>query len=366
MAGVEELDLTKPGKIWATPEYETTTKFYVVVPDDKYTKAKLLADPMKPPTIPPTDQLMGVFEVPHAKLDKEGRAVLDLQQSGKAKEIMNKIEERVGKGQQTPLLRVVIIADHAEGNHLPAKFAVETLDFAVASFPIIILTSPKSVLTPEEFRSGTRSLTAEFRATAPMKEVKVSINPKAEFTVNGQKGNGELVIPVKDGQPNKLEMPITIDKKDVVLLTPAEKQDFQYFVQRQGNIANWNGARMQDPTEGIPASAFGSPGMWALAVKQWLESPKPVYSSIHPWSRWREYAWNWKSPWSGKSYTIQDHDGYLDIKSSEGWGSHEFVLTVAGTGPYSSTSKQVKFSLKGWAPKVYFENLPRVLGHNAC
>jgi hypothetical protein len=63
---------------------------------------------------------------------------------------------------------------------------------------------------------------------------------------------------------------------------------------------------------------------------------------------------------------IKDHDGYLDIKSSEGWGSHEFVLTVAGTGPYTMITKQVKFSLKGWAPKVYFENLPRVLGHNAC
>ena len=74
MADLEELDLTKPGKLWAMPEYETDTTIYLVAPKPAYTKDELV----KNPVIAKGDQLMEPFKVAHNQLDKEGRAVLDL------------------------------------------------------------------------------------------------------------------------------------------------------------------------------------------------------------------------------------------------------------------------------------------------
>lgn len=364
MAGVEELDLTKPGKIWAIPEYESTTTFYMVVPNENNTKAKLIASAQ-----PPSDQLMPPFPVAHTALDKDGKAVFDLQKSGRAKNIMDQLEAKLNANQPIHNIRAVIMADMAPGNHQPDKVAVETIDFSVAAFPIITLNGKVVKATAQQVKSGqVREFQAEFRATLPMKEVKVSISPEVDIEVNGQKGKGSITIPVKEGQAYPVKVPITINKGKINLLNQAQKNDWNTMANNHphglGNLVSKQGATLTDPMASVDKALIKDGGLFDVVINQKLVVVNPQYRTYYN-GGWRlGSGWGWSGQ-SG-SYSFPQYDSYLDVATEETWNKKDLVLKVEGTGPYAGTVKTIPLTLDGWGIAFHVDNLPRVFNHNAC
>jgi len=301
MADLEELDLTKPGKLWAMPEYETDTTIYLVAPKPAYTKDELV----KNPVIAKGDQLMEPFKVAHNQLDKEGRAVLDLEKSGRAKAVIGELEKRIQANQKLDVIRAVFLATAADGNHIPDKQAVETIDFNVAAIPTLTLLGQTVYVTVVNFKGGTKEFVSEVKITAPMKEVKVTVEPGNDISAStGQKGSGTLVLPMKEGQPVSLRIPVkfnmTAEERSVV--------------------------RIPEPGH---------------------------YRSYHP-GGWRT------------NMGANNPDAYNDVQRQEVWKGQTFTLKVTGTGPYEGIVKSVQLRAEDWAAGWLWKNPPRVFGHNVC
>jgi len=301
MAELEELDLTKPGKLWAMPEYETTTTFHYVVPKPEYTKDKLVANPQ----IAPADEIMDPFVVQHNQLDAQGRAVLDLEKTGRAKAMIGKLEQRMQANQRLDVIRAVILASAADGNHIPDKQAVETIDFNVAAIPTITLLGKTIYVTVQNFKGGTKEFIAELKTTAPLKEVKVSVEPGTNIMAStGQNGNGALVLPVKEGQTITLRIPVKFDS------TAEERQVMR--IPQPGDYRTY------------------VPGGWRTNMGD------------------------------------NNPDRYMDVQRQEIWKGVSYTLKVTGTGPYEGIVKTVQLRAEDWAAGWLWKNPPRVLGHNVC
>lgn len=301
MADLEELDLMKPGKLWAMPEYEGTTTFHFVEPKDNYTKDKLVDNPQ----IAPADQLMAPFAVQHNQLDGQGRAVLDLQGSGRAKEMMGKLEQRIAANKKLDVIRAVIIASAADGNHNPPKNAIETIDFAVANIPTIVLLGKDIYITVQNFKGGRKEFVAELKATNPLKEVKLSVEPACDISVStGQKGKGSVVLPVKEGQSYTIKCPVAFK-------TSAEE-------------------------------------------RQQLRLPQP--GDYH-----RYVPGGWRT-----NMGSNNPDRYYDMQRREVWTGGSWTLKAEGTGPFAGIVKSVQLRAESWGSDWLWKSPPRVFSHNVC
>lgn len=219
----QQLDLTKPGRIWAIPEFEATTTFHMLVPQGKYTKDAIIANPS---IISPADQLMAPFSVPTSGLTKDGKAEFDLKKTNRGKEIMDKIEARMKQGELLGVVRSVIIASAKDGNRNPPKQAVEVLDLDVLPVPTITLTPTDGFITIQNWNAGRKAFKVDLMVAGPLSEVILEITPAKNINTSaGVNGGAKIKIPVKAGQKVAITIP------DIIVYTKNTRtvyQDRQY------------------------------------------------------------------------------------------------------------------------------------------
>ena len=208
---IQEIDLMKPGKLWATAEHQTAVVFHLVMPKDNYTKDKM----KDKPDIAADDELMSPFTVPASGVDPLGVANFDLGDSGRAAEVMGKLTEKYEKGEKTlEKIRGIVVAFADESNKIPDKHVVEVMDFKLIAIPIIILRKVQDYVTVQNFKGGMTVFKAEIEVKGPITEVELSCAPDREMTVStGQKGKGKLKFPVKEGEKYQVTMPVNFTKK---------------------------------------------------------------------------------------------------------------------------------------------------------
>lgn len=205
------LDLTKPGKFWATAENERETIFHLVIPDDRYTPDRLTANP----NISPADQLMKPWTVSAPDSDKTGgKAELDLGKTGRAKEIIDKLGARFDQG--LPALkqvRGIVIVTAAQGNRVPAKQLADVIDLELGPLPAIKLEAARGFVTVQNFKGGWKEFIVNLRVQG-MQEVELKASPGAQIRANpGPKGNGAIKVPVKEGQQIQILIPVPLTQK---------------------------------------------------------------------------------------------------------------------------------------------------------
>jgi hypothetical protein len=208
---IQEIDLMKPGKLWATAEHQSALSFHLVMPKDNYTKDKM----KDKPDIAAEDELMSPFTVPASGVDAMGVANFDLGETGRAAEVMGKLTEKYEAGQATlERIRGVVVAFADESNKIPDKHVVEVMDFKLIAIPVIILRKVVDYVTVQNFKGGMTTFKAEIEVRGPIKEVELSASPDAEMTVStGQKGKGKLKFPVKEGEKYTVTLPVNFVKK---------------------------------------------------------------------------------------------------------------------------------------------------------
>ena len=208
---LQEIDLMKPGKLWATAEHQSLVAFHLVMPKADYTKDKMKdkAD------IKPEDELMSPFIVAAGDVDGLGVANFDLGESGRAQEVMGKLTEKYEKGEKTlETIRGVVVAFAADGNKVPDKQVVEVVDFKLIAIPVILLKPVVPYITVQNFKGGMKEFKATVEVRGPIKEVEVSAAPGAKITVStGQSGDGKVTFPVKEGETYTITLPVAFTKK---------------------------------------------------------------------------------------------------------------------------------------------------------
>jgi hypothetical protein len=197
-AAAEELDLTRPGKLYCKAEWERETTFYLVIPQKSYTKNSLTLKPH----IDPKDELMRPWTVSaeQAKKDKEDMAYCDLAESGRAQEIMDTLAQRYERGEpKVETVRGVYLAKAAQGND-PQPQVAEIKDFKLIPIPGIFLkdTADKPPLqtyvTVPTFKAGVKNFTVELKTTGLVTDVEISCEPACDISVEpgGAKGKGKV------------------------------------------------------------------------------------------------------------------------------------------------------------------------------
>ncbi|HVY62618.1 MAG TPA: hypothetical protein VHF22_13240 [Planctomycetota bacterium] len=181
----DELDLSKPGKLWAAVENEATTTFHLVLPQAGYTKDAL----SKNPAINPADELMTPFSLSHDAVAKDGVAVLDLEASGRAAEIMDRLTKRYDAGgAKVDKVKGVVLVTAKDGNKVPDKQLAEVKDFTLIPIPIINLKGQTTYVTVQNFKNGVRNFVVQLSVMGPIREVELTTAPGATISVNGQSG----------------------------------------------------------------------------------------------------------------------------------------------------------------------------------
>ncbi len=299
---LEELDLTKPGKLWAKAECEKDTIFHLVMPQAGYTKENL----SKNPSINPRDELMRPWTVPFTGEDKEGMTYCDLDASGRAAEIMNNLAQLYEQGvPRVETVRGVYIATARDGNRVPDNQVAETKDFKLVTIPTVGLkvTGPNdpfiSYLTVQLYKTGKKDFKVELHVSGPVTEVQLTTTPASPMKTSlGPSGNGTLVLPIQEGQ------------KCVITIPAPFKQ------------------RLEQRTE---------------------RRRKPY---IH------YYPGGWRS--AGDRDMLQAH------MEREVWDGGIITLRAAGTGAYKNIIRSVKLEAVAWGAAWVWKDMPPPFYHNAC
>ena len=198
---LQEIDLMKPGKLWATAEHNQTLAFHLLLPKDNYTRDKLT----KEPNIAAGDQLMSPAMMPA----EAGPVTLDFA-GGKAQEILDNLTGRYKSGaKRIEKVRAVIIATAADGNKIPDKQVAEVMDFKLAAVPIIMLRKQRAYATVQEWKAGQKLFSATIEVKGPVDEVEISIAPTLDITAGDQKGSGKVTLKVKEGEKYTIQVPVT-------------------------------------------------------------------------------------------------------------------------------------------------------------
>lgn len=228
-AEVEELDLTKPGKLWAKAENEGMTVFHLVIPQAQYTKNKLTLNP----TINPMDELMRPLTISKqdAAKDKDDIAWCDLDLSGRAKEIMDKLSERYARGEpRVEKVLGVYIAMAADGNRIPDAQAAEVKEFKLVTIPSISLKPAFLNLHPNNVQGtccacplkGKKQFELELNVTGDVSEVELTAIPTPSFpdpqitATPGGGGKGKATIKTKEGTKVAITVSADFKVQDVV------------------------------------------------------------------------------------------------------------------------------------------------------
>jgi hypothetical protein len=224
--GGQELDLTKPGVLWAKVENEGTTTFYLVTDNATYTEQFLDGNGQ----VNPQDLLMKPFAVSFQDAQKDGMAKCDLGK-GRAAEIMANLSERYARGEKrVEKVKALYVAKARDGNKIPASIISKVKPFALKAIPTITLspgenTNDKTFVTVNRFKAGVKEFTVEIKVTGPLDEVELKTDPPQDMTVGGQKGKGKLTIKLQEGgtQTIKVAVPLKAEVKKQTINHPATR-----------------------------------------------------------------------------------------------------------------------------------------------
>jgi hypothetical protein len=204
MADMQELDLLNPGKLWATAEHQKDTTFHIVFPGDGNTRDKL-----KDGEVNPADDMIQPLSVPYGSCDANGVASFDLDASGRAADMLNKLTEHYkGGGETIETVRAIVVASARDGNKVPEKAVAEVIDLKLVAVPIIMLKGVDTYVTVQNFKGGKKEFKATFTVKGPCPEVEISVSPDNEVACNGQTGRGKIVVPTKEGETYTVTLPV--------------------------------------------------------------------------------------------------------------------------------------------------------------
>lgn len=283
--GDEELDLLKPGKLYAKSQWESATTFHLVVPQAGYTKNKLTLNP----TINPMDDLMRPWSVPHAEAekDKDLMTYCDLDASGRAAEIMKNLTERYERGEKRvdKVLGVYIAAARPGCGGSDPQVA-EVKNFKLKAIPTITLkpgenTHPQTYVTVPNFKAGVKEFKVELTVMGPIETIELSTDPAGKITAApGGSGEGKLEIPVEEGKKYVISVPVPL-----TLTSSQSRTDYwdDYYAGYTletwagGNITLW--AKAMGAAKGIMRTVKLRAESWASG---WLQTTPTVrYRHTH-------------------------------------------------------------------------------------
>jgi hypothetical protein len=205
---MEELDLTKPGKLFAKAMNEMDTTFHVVMSKPNYTKAHLSQNPQ----IAPADMLMSPFTVPFAQADKEGFTFCDLEATGRAGEIMKKVKERAGQG-KIDMVKAIVIVTARKGNAIPDKQLADVKELKLIPIPSITLKPVVDFITVQNFKAGKRDFIVELSVTGNITQVQLTTAPSSPIMAQGKTLQGALALHVQEGQKYEIKVPAQLTMK---------------------------------------------------------------------------------------------------------------------------------------------------------
>jgi hypothetical protein len=205
----EELDLTRPGKLWCKAKFERDTTFHLVLPQKGYTKNQLTLNPQ----LNPADQLMKPFTVPTKDQDQVGKTYCDLDTTGRALEIMNLLNDRTARGEPTPsTVRAVYISTARNTTERDPQVA-EVKDLKLLPVPTVNLIGTgdkdplRTYITVPNFKDGLKEFTVEMWLTGPIREVEISVAPAAQITLStGETGKGTLKARLEEAKRYKIKV----------------------------------------------------------------------------------------------------------------------------------------------------------------
>ena len=190
------LDLTKPGKLWAAVENEDSSTFHIVLPQAAYTKDALSQNA----NINPADELMTPFSVAHTDAVKAGAAILDLASTGRAAEMIGKLDQRFEQGQAAPkTVKAVVIATARQGNKVPSKQLAEVQEFELAPTPKLKLDGVTTVVSVPQYKGGMKDFVCQMRCEA-IGDVQLSTSTGAQIRVDGGPTGASITLKANDAQ----------------------------------------------------------------------------------------------------------------------------------------------------------------------
>lgn len=316
------LDLMKPGKLWASAENEETTTFYLVTPDAKYTKDKLTTNPV----IAPGDQLMKPWSVSAQDADQQqGRAVLDLAASGRAKEILERLNQRFEQG--LPPLRTVlgvVVVTAGKQNRIPAKHLADVIEFELGPLPQLRLAPVTDFVTVQNFKAGKRNFEIDV-VTQSLGEVELTTSPDAAIQVaGGPQGRGKVRFRAEDGRKYRVIIPASLDMRQ-------ERQQ----VQVPPSYKRWVPGGWRTP--GVRATYDPHSGAWVV-------HPDDVHKLVVAGER--------------RFGTRTD--------TREIWQGGDVTLTATGTGDLAGIRRSIKLRAESWASAWLKGPPPPPFSHNIC
>lgn len=362
-----ELDLSAPGKLKAKVENQNTATFHIVVPQAHYTKDAL----SKNPNIAPADQLMSPFTVPASAVGHDGIATFDLNATGRAKELIAKVDERIKQGKKPDTVRAIVIAHAKQGNCVPPQQLAEVKDLKLIALPTISLTPPastsgKTYITVQQYKAGTKNFALELIVTGPIAEVALTTEPAVHIGATpGGSGQGRLHLPVKEGQKYQISVP-----------TPFKVRQESQGPQVRALVSRWEGYIHRNPLgqpweQVKPFGANGDPRAHQLVVSG---PGNPAVNAGWPKCCGGEcmhmhgLSWAWQGR---RGHCRPCHEALAQAEKGaarrrEIWDGGNVTLKATGTGKYAHVSASVVLSAVSWASEWLNSIPPAPLIHGAC
>jgi hypothetical protein len=356
----DSIDLMKPGKLWAKAQNEKDVTFHLVLPKDKYTKANLT----KNPQIDPADELMTPFTIGFAGADQDGVCTCDLAQTGRAQSAMDKIEDMVVNGQDTPTqVRGVFIATARAGNSVPDSQVAEVKDFKLVPIPSITLKGMGAPVDPKPYTDGTYITVKQFKAGKKFFQVSLTVKgiPQVQLTTTpglqiqidgGPQGNGSVAMAVKDGQT--------------------------YTVNVATQHVMSNGTQTRQGRQTYPVYAVWDRGGWRVGgiVNGEYDAARGGYKCAGETDSnqvRRPNGGGMRNTWFNNDGRPAYFDGngiaqefYTEVQKV--WTGGTAVLRVAGTGNFTHFVRSINLESAAFASDAEWADgpPPPVLGHNCC
>ncbi len=220
-----ELDVMKPGKLFARAENEMDTTYHIVLPQAHYTKDAL----SKNPQINAKDQLMQPFTVPFQQADKQGMTTCDLKATGRADQIRKNVRDRIERNEpKIETVRAVVIVTSRKGNQIPDKQLADICDLRLVPVPGILLKGITAYLTVQNFKAGKRDFEVELRVMGDITSVQLSTQPHSPIMAQGKTLQGQLAVHVKEGEVVKIKIPAQFSMKAESKQTQVERSYVHY------------------------------------------------------------------------------------------------------------------------------------------
>ena len=312
---MQELDLTKPGKLWAVAENQENCTFHIVLPSPKYNKASLSKDP----TIAAADQLMRPFEVSGKDVDGQGRAICDLKTTGRADQIMEAVIKHMKAGNPCPpTVTGVVIANALASNALPAKQLADVIDFKLIAPPQMDLKAVKDYITAQNYKAGDKYFLADLQIDGPMPKCEIKSDPPKPISVDGgPSGTGVVILEPQSGKKYRIKVEAHFSVKK-------ESRSKDVYAFSRWVPGGWR-------TGGAQATYDAALGMWIMT----------------------------SGSASGVSKSTM-------VEEREIWDGGNVTLTCAGMASQKDIKKSVKFRSEGWASGWLVTKPPRPFSHNVC